>query len=132
MTIGLSTGVGKRDVTHCHIVLDSLDAVRIELVLGAGSAFGLAHLGVLRALAERRHEIVALHGCSMGALVAGAVAWTCHRRGLDEPRWTRVPSLTRFWHVRPQPALRALLIQQTPSELAVLGVWLDANSLRSV
>lgn len=43
-------------------------------MLGAGSAFGLAHLGVLRALAERRHEIVALHGCSMGALVAAAHA----------------------------------------------------------
>jgi NTE family protein len=48
--------------------------VRIELVLGAGSAFGLAHLGVLRALRERGHRVVALHGCSMGALVAGAVA----------------------------------------------------------
>ncbi|UQN31416.1 patatin-like phospholipase family protein [Brachybacterium kimchii] len=48
--------------------------MRIELVLGAGSAFGLAHLGVLRALRERGHEIVRLHGCSMGALVAGAVA----------------------------------------------------------
>lgn len=43
-------------------------------MLGAGSAFGVAHLGVLRALAERRHEIVALHGCSMGALVAAAHA----------------------------------------------------------
>ncbi|WP_152352092.1 patatin-like phospholipase family protein [Brachybacterium subflavum] len=48
--------------------------MRIELVLGAGSAYGLAHLGVLRALRERGHEIVRLHGCSMGALVAGAVA----------------------------------------------------------
>lgn len=43
-------------------------------MLGAGSAFGLAHLGVLRALGERGHEVVRLHGCSMGALVAGAVA----------------------------------------------------------
>ncbi|MCL6422223.1 hypothetical protein Bequi_02260 [Brachybacterium sp. JHP9] len=48
--------------------------MKIELVLGAGSAHGLAHIGVIRALEERGHEIVAVHGCSMGALIGTAWA----------------------------------------------------------
>lgn len=44
---------------------------RVALVLGAGGARGLAHIGVIEALEERGYEIVAVAGSSMGALVGG-------------------------------------------------------------
>lgn len=49
-------------------------AMKIELVLGSGAARGIAHVGVLRELEARGHEVVRLHGTSMGALVGGAYA----------------------------------------------------------
>jgi len=47
---------------------------RIALVLGAGGARGLAHIGVIEALRAHGHEIVAVAGSSMGALVGGIYA----------------------------------------------------------
>jgi len=47
---------------------------RIALVLGAGGARGLAHIGVIDVLREHGHEIVAVAGSSMGALVGGIYA----------------------------------------------------------
>jgi NTE family protein len=44
---------------------------RISLVLGAGGARGYAHIGAVQVLQERGHEIVAISGCSMGALIGG-------------------------------------------------------------
>ena len=44
---------------------------RIALVLGAGGARGLAHIGVIEALLARGHTITAVAGSSMGALVGG-------------------------------------------------------------
>src|SRR3546814_7449264 len=57
---------------------------RIALVLGAGGARGLAHIGVIEVLREHGHQIVAVAGSSMGALVGGI-----HAAGrLDEyKRW---------------------------------------------
>jgi len=43
--------------------------MKIGLVLGGGGARGFAHIGVLRALAERGLEPSAIAGCSMGGLV---------------------------------------------------------------
>lgn len=48
--------------------------MRISLVLGSGGARGYAHIGVIQELEERGHEIVAIAGASMGALVGGAYA----------------------------------------------------------
>jgi NTE family protein len=45
---------------------------RIALVLGGGGLKGFAHIGVLRALAERGIEPVVVAGTSIGALVAAA------------------------------------------------------------
>lgn len=42
---------------------------KVGLALGAGSARGLAHLGVLRALGEHGVKIDMVSGCSMGAVV---------------------------------------------------------------
>lgn len=48
--------------------------MRITLVLGSGGARGYAHIGVIDELLERGHEVVAVSGCSMGAVVGGALA----------------------------------------------------------
>jgi NTE family protein len=47
---------------------------RIALVLGAGGARGLAHIGVIEVLLEHGFEISAIAGSSMGALVGGICA----------------------------------------------------------
>lgn len=46
----------------------------ISLVLGAGGARGLAHIGVIEVLEEHGFKVVASAGTSMGALVAGVHA----------------------------------------------------------
>jgi NTE family protein len=48
--------------------------MKIGLCLGGGGARGFAHIGVLRALAERGLEPSAISGCSMGALVGALLA----------------------------------------------------------
>jgi NTE family protein len=48
--------------------------LRIALALGSGGLKGLAHIGVLRALAEAEIRPVAYAGASSGALVAAAAA----------------------------------------------------------
>jgi NTE family protein len=47
---------------------------RIGLALGSGSARGLAHIGVLRALKEARIEIDVVAGTSMGAVIGAVFA----------------------------------------------------------
>ncbi|RMX03013.1 patatin [Corticibacter populi] len=49
-------------------------ARRVGLALGSGSARGLAHIGVLRALQQAGLQVEAIAGCSMGALVGAMVA----------------------------------------------------------
>ncbi|WP_246000185.1 patatin-like phospholipase family protein [Nocardioides pocheonensis] len=48
--------------------------MRVALALGSGGARGYAHIGVINELQERGHEIVAVAGSSMGALVGGVFA----------------------------------------------------------
>ena len=47
---------------------------KIGLVLGAGSARGLAHIGVLQVLIENRIPFDFLVGSSMGAVIAAIYA----------------------------------------------------------
>ncbi|MBR7744604.1 patatin-like phospholipase family protein [Phycicoccus sp. BSK3Z-2] len=47
---------------------------RVALALGAGGARGYAHIGAIQVLRERGHEVVAVAGTSMGALVGGLAA----------------------------------------------------------
>jgi NTE family protein len=47
---------------------------RVGLVLGGGGARGWAHIGVLRAMAERKIQIHAYAGTSIGSLVGGFAA----------------------------------------------------------
>ena len=46
----------------------------VALTLGSGGARGYAHIGAIEVLCERGYEIVAISGCSMGALVGGVFA----------------------------------------------------------
>jgi len=48
--------------------------VRVALVLGSGGARGYAHIGAIEEIESRGHEIVAVAGSSMGALVGGLYA----------------------------------------------------------
>jgi NTE family protein len=50
------------------------DGRRVALVLGAGGARGLAHIGVIEALQARGFVIAAIAGSSIGALVGGICA----------------------------------------------------------
>lgn len=43
----------------------------VSLVLGAGGARGLAHIGAIRALERRGWTIAAIAGSSIGALIGG-------------------------------------------------------------
>jgi NTE family protein len=47
---------------------------RVTLVLGSGSARGLAHIGVIRVLEEEGFEVSTIAGSSMGALIGGIYA----------------------------------------------------------
>ena len=46
----------------------------VSLVLGSGGARGHAHIGVIEELLSRNYKIIAIAGCSMGALVGGIYA----------------------------------------------------------
>lgn len=46
----------------------------VALTLGSGGARGYAHIGAIEVLEERGYNIVALSGCSMGALIGGMYA----------------------------------------------------------
>lgn len=48
--------------------------MRVALVLGSGGARGYAHIPVINELVARGHDIVAVGGCSMGALIGGYYA----------------------------------------------------------
>jgi predicted acylesterase/phospholipase RssA/CRP-like cAMP-binding protein len=66
----------------------------VGLVLGGGGAFGIAHVGVLKALEEANVPVDIVGGTSMGAIFAGGVArgWSAdrimeHVRELFASRW---------------------------------------------
>ena len=65
---------------------------KVALVLGSGGARGYAHIGVIDALEAQGYDIVAIAGCSMGALIGGVYAagklpeyrdWVCQLDYLD-------------------------------------------------
>ena len=51
-----------------------MEKQKIALVLGAGGARGIAHIGIIEEFLRRGYEITSVAGTSMGALVAGAFA----------------------------------------------------------
>ncbi|MFV0458954.1 MAG: patatin-like phospholipase family protein [Actinomycetales bacterium] len=77
--------------------------MRVALVLGSGGARGYAHLGVVDELRARGHEIVAISGTSMGALVG---ALTAAGRDQEFADWARSLTQRKVWQLL-DPALTA-------------------------
>ena len=48
--------------------------MRVALALGSGGARGYAHIGAIDEIRARDHDVVAISGSSMGALVGGLAA----------------------------------------------------------
>lgn len=67
----------------------------IGVVFGGGGARGLAHIGVIRALAEARVPIDMIGGTSMGAVIAGALGM-----GFD---WKEILEISRTGWLRHKP-----------------------------
>lgn len=65
-------------------------------------------------------------------LVKASIGWACREAGHPAPAWTRVDALDQLWFVRPERALAGRLLQRTPSELAIVGIYIDAESLTGV
>jgi len=59
-------------------------AKKIALVLGAGSARGLAHIGVLQVLNENNIPVDLIVGCSMGAMIGGIYSCGTDLKMLDK------------------------------------------------
>lgn len=74
-----------------------MNSFKIALVLGSGAARGLAHIGVLKVLAEKKIPISMVAGTSMGALIAGAYAAGLSAKQMEEiaceTNWLRVAKL---------------------------------------
>lgn len=72
----------------------SVPRVKVGLALGAGSARGLAHIGVLQVLEEARVPVDVIVGSSAGALVGGVYA-ACR----DLARMERLATRIKWEHV---------------------------------
>lgn len=117
----------------------------VALVLGAGGARGLAHIGVIAALQERGYQLAAIVGSSMGALVGGIHAagrlseyrqWACALERTDVLRLLDFafghPGLIKGERV--MGALRELVGDHQIEDLTLpfLAVATDLNSQREV
>lgn len=118
---------------------------RIALVLGAGGARGLAHIGIIETLSARGYRIAAISGSSMGALIGGIYAagrldayrdWVCTLERGDVLRLLDFafgrPGLIKGERV--MNALRELVGDHRIEELAIpyLAVATDLRSQREV
>ncbi|MFT4289230.1 patatin-like phospholipase family protein [Nocardioides sp.] len=118
---------------------------RVALALGAGGARGYAHLGAVREIRERGHEVVSVAGTSMGALVGGLVAagkeedfatWASGLRQRDvirllDPKWRAGGAFNAEGVVE---ELESLLGEQLIEELPIpfTAVATDLESHREV
>ncbi|MEQ6900915.1 patatin-like phospholipase family protein [Nocardioides sp. YIM 152588] len=69
---------------------------RVALVLGSGGARGYAHLGAVAELRERGHEVVAVSGTSMGAVVGALIAAGVEERFAEWARSLTGPRVLRL------------------------------------
>ncbi len=97
------------------------DDERLGLTLSGGGAFGAAHVGVLRVLAERGIRPGIVTGTSSGALVGAAYAAGVDSATIDEVarrfRWSRIAR----WTLRP----RRTLLDSQPVAAAVSALLGD-------
>lgn len=57
-----------------HPAIKTAKSKTVALTLGSGGARGYAHIGAIEVLQERGYQIIAISGCSMGAVVGGMYA----------------------------------------------------------
>jgi NTE family protein len=107
--------------------------MEIGLVLGGGGARGSAHVGALRALEERGHRVVALAGCSMGAMVGA-----CYAAGMSPRRMIELAaSVRRRDFLRPgehggllgSEAIGEFLAEQLPDDFEDLRIPLQVTTV---
>lgn len=112
---------------------------KIALVLGAGSARGLAHIGVLQVLEENRIPFDMIIGSSIGAMVGGIYACKTDIKMLA--KMTEQLNLNRFFDVKiPRMGfiagdkinefLRLITKKKTFDEL-IMPVYMVATDLQS-
>jgi DNA-binding Lrp family transcriptional regulator len=63
------------------------------------------------------------------ALLAGTVRHHLHRLGRTAPAWTRREPLPSWWWPVARGARAVYTMQNTPAEIARLGIWFDARNL---
>lgn len=102
--------------------------MRVALVLGAGGARGYAHLGVLDELRTRGHEVVAISGTSMGALVGGLVAAD---REQEFREWALTLTQRRLWQLL-DPSLSGPGAIRGTKVLAKLGGMLGEHLIEEL
>jgi len=69
---------------------------KIGLALGAGGARGIAHIGVLKAMAEAEINISYLSGASMGALIGAAYAIGMSAADIEKEALKNKKRITKF------------------------------------
>ncbi|MBE0513351.1 patatin-like phospholipase family protein [Sulfurimonas sp.] len=78
--------------------MSSLKDKKVGLALGGGAVLGAAHVGVLKALEEKKIEISAICGTSAGAIVAALYAFGKTPQEIEkivvEFEWKKISSLT--------------------------------------
>lgn len=125
---------------------------RVALTLGSGGARGYAHIGVIEVLEARGYEIVALSGCSMGAVIAGVYAagqleayrdWVCRLDYFDvlklvDVTWSPMGAMRATKVMSKLEALIGdLLIEELPLPFTAVAtdlehqreVWFQSGSL---
>jgi predicted acylesterase/phospholipase RssA/CRP-like cAMP-binding protein len=101
----------------------------VGLVLGGGGAFGIAHVGVIKALEEAEVPVDIVGGTSMGAIFAGGVArgWSAdlimeHVRELFASRWALYDFTIPFTSLLAGKKLDRVL-DGLFGDLAILDMW---------
>ena len=115
---------------------------RVALALGSGGARGYAHIGAIEEIAARGHEVVAIAGTSMGALVGGLAAagqlepYTEWARSLTQrdvlrlldPKWS-APGAIRAQRIfgKVEEILGEQLIEELPVPFTAVATDLHAR-----
>jgi predicted acylesterase/phospholipase RssA len=102
----------------------------VGLVLGGGGAYGIAHIGVLKALEEAAVPIDIVGGTSMGAIFAGGIArrWSAdrimqHVRGLFSRPFALYDPTLPFTALLAGRKLDRVL-DELFDDLAIIDLWL--------
>lgn len=115
---------------------------RVALALGSGGARGYAHIGAIEEIQARGHEVVAIAGTSMGALVGGLAAagqlepYTAWARSLTQsqvlrlldPKWS-APGAIRAQRIfgQVEQILGDQLIEELPIPFTAVATDLHAR-----